>query len=34
VVVVEYPYFDLLGAHVWGATGMVLGEFITLLEDE
>jgi 8-oxo-dGTP pyrophosphatase MutT (NUDIX family) len=33
-VAVEYPYFDLLGAHVWGATAMVLGEFITLLEDE
>ena len=31
---VEYPYFDLLGGQVWGATAMVLGEFITLLEDE
>jgi 8-oxo-dGTP pyrophosphatase MutT (NUDIX family) len=33
-VAVEYPYFDLLGGQVWGATAMVLGEFITLLEDE
>lgn len=27
-VAVEYPYFDLLGHQVWGATAMVLGEFI------
>lgn len=32
-VAVEYPYFDLLGHQVWGATAMVLGEFICLLED-
>jgi 8-oxo-dGTP pyrophosphatase MutT (NUDIX family) len=31
---IEYPYFDLLGHQVWGATAMVLGEFICLLEDE
>jgi len=31
---VEYPYFDLGGHQVWGATAMVLSEFITLLEDE
>lgn len=30
-VAVEYPYFDLLGHQVWGATAMVLGEFVTLL---
>jgi 8-oxo-dGTP pyrophosphatase MutT (NUDIX family) len=30
-VAVEYPYFDLLGHHVWGATAMILGEFICLL---
>jgi 8-oxo-dGTP pyrophosphatase MutT (NUDIX family) len=30
-VAVEYPYFDLSGHHVWGATAMVLGEFICLL---
>lgn len=30
-VVVEYPYFDLLGHQVWGATAMILGEFICLL---
>ncbi len=30
---VEYPYFDLLGHQVWGATAMVLGEFICLLAD-
>lgn len=33
-VAVEYPYFDLLGHQVWGATAMVLGEFICLLQDE
>lgn len=31
-VAVEYPYFHLLGRQVWGATAMVLGEFIRLLE--
>ena len=30
-VAVEYPYFDLQGHQVWGATAMVLGEFIRLL---
>jgi 8-oxo-dGTP pyrophosphatase MutT (NUDIX family) len=30
-VAVEYPYFDVCGHHVWGATAMVLGEFICLL---
>jgi 8-oxo-dGTP pyrophosphatase MutT (NUDIX family) len=29
-VAIEYPYFDLSGHRVWGATAMVLGEFITL----
>lgn len=33
-VAVEYPYFDLLGHQVWGATAMVLGEFICLLDGE
>jgi 8-oxo-dGTP pyrophosphatase MutT (NUDIX family) len=32
-VAVEYPYFDLLGHQVWGATAMVLGEFICLLTE-
>jgi 8-oxo-dGTP pyrophosphatase MutT (NUDIX family) len=32
-VAVEYPYFDLLGHQVWGATAMVLGEFICLPND-
>jgi 8-oxo-dGTP pyrophosphatase MutT (NUDIX family) len=31
---IEYPYFDLLGQQVWGATAMILGEFICLLQDE
>jgi 8-oxo-dGTP pyrophosphatase MutT (NUDIX family) len=31
-VAIEYPYFDLRGSHVWGATAMILGEFICLLE--
>jgi 8-oxo-dGTP pyrophosphatase MutT (NUDIX family) len=30
-VAVEYPYFDLRGHQVWGATAMVLGEFICLI---
>jgi 8-oxo-dGTP pyrophosphatase MutT (NUDIX family) len=30
-VAVEYPYFDLLGHQVWGATAMILGEFVTLI---
>jgi 8-oxo-dGTP pyrophosphatase MutT (NUDIX family) len=30
-VAIEYPYFDLAGHQVWGATAMVLGEFICLL---
>lgn len=30
-VAVEYPYFDLLGRQVWGATAMILGEFICLI---
>jgi len=29
---IEYPYFDLRGSHVWGATAMILGEFICLLQ--
>lgn len=33
-IAIEYPYFDLLGHQVWGATAMVLGEFVCLLEDE
>jgi len=33
-VAVEYPYFDLLGHQVWGATAMVLGEFICVLDGE
>ena len=31
---VEYPYFDLLGHQVWGATAMILGEFICLLQED
>jgi 8-oxo-dGTP pyrophosphatase MutT (NUDIX family) len=33
-VAVEYPYFDLQGHQVWGATAMVLGEFVYVLQDE
>lgn len=33
-VAVEYPYFDILGHQVWGATAMVLGEFICVLAGE
>lgn len=31
-VAIEYPYFDLMGHQVWGATAMILGEFICLLQ--
>jgi 8-oxo-dGTP pyrophosphatase MutT (NUDIX family) len=30
---IEYPYFDLVGHQVWGATAMILGEFISLLQE-
>ena len=30
---IEYPYFDLRGHQVWGATAMVLGEFISLIAE-
>ena len=33
-IAVEYPYFDLLGHQVWGATAMVLGEFVCVLAGE
>ena len=31
-VPVEYAHFDVCGQHVWGATGMVLGEFVALFD--
>jgi hypothetical protein len=31
-VVQIVPYFDVEGAHVWGATAMVLAEFAALFE--
>ncbi len=30
---VRVPYFALPGTRIWGATGMILGEFLTVLED-
>ena len=32
-VLVDVPYFAIGGAQVWGATAMVLAEFIAVLED-
>ena len=32
-VAIDYPYFDLHGHQVWGATAMVLGELVALLGD-
>jgi 8-oxo-dGTP pyrophosphatase MutT (NUDIX family) len=32
-VLVNVPYFAIAGARVWGATAMVLAEFIAVLED-
>ena len=29
---VTYPFFELAGHKVWGATAMVLGEFTALFE--
>jgi hypothetical protein len=29
--VMDVPYFDVDGARIWGATAMVLAEFIALL---
>jgi 8-oxo-dGTP pyrophosphatase MutT (NUDIX family) len=31
-ILVQYPYFDLEGERVWGATAMMLGEFASLWE--
>jgi 8-oxo-dGTP pyrophosphatase MutT (NUDIX family) len=31
-IIVEYPYFDLEGHQVWGATGMILSEFVSVLD--
>lgn len=33
-VVVSYPYFELAGHEVWGATAMILGEFAALFAPE
>jgi 8-oxo-dGTP pyrophosphatase MutT (NUDIX family) len=33
VGVMKVPYFDLLDTRVWGATAMVLAEFVALLEE-
>jgi hypothetical protein len=29
---VRVPYFALPGTRIWGATGMILAEFLTVLE--
>jgi len=31
---VHYPYFDVAGREVWGATAMMLGELMSLFADE
>jgi hypothetical protein len=31
--VMNVPYFDVLDARVWGATAMVLAEFVALVDD-
>jgi 8-oxo-dGTP pyrophosphatase MutT (NUDIX family) len=33
-LVIDYPYFDLSGHHVWGATGMILGELACLFDPD
>ncbi|MEZ5317422.1 MAG: CoA pyrophosphatase [Vicinamibacterales bacterium] len=32
-ILIDYPYFDVAGQRVWGATAMVLGEFASLWND-
>ncbi len=29
--VIQVPYFDIAGNHIWGATAMILGEFLEVL---
>lgn len=31
---IDYPYFDVDGHQVWGATGMILAEFVALLDPD
>ena len=31
---IDYPYFNIDGQAVWGATAMVLSEFVALIDDE
>lgn len=31
---IRYPYFDVHGTHVWGATGMILNEFACLFDPD
>ncbi len=31
---IDFPYFDLDGHQVWGATAMVLSEFLALIDDD
>jgi 8-oxo-dGTP pyrophosphatase MutT (NUDIX family) len=33
-VLVRFPYFDVGGHHVWGATAMMLGEFVALFDPD
>jgi hypothetical protein len=28
---IELPYYDYLGNHIWGATAMMLSEFLEVL---
>ena len=30
---IDVPYFDLYGNHIWGATAMILGEFLEILRN-
>lgn len=30
---IDAPYFDIFGHHVWGATAMILSEFLTVYRD-
>jgi 8-oxo-dGTP pyrophosphatase MutT (NUDIX family) len=33
-MLIDYPYFDLAGHRVWGATAMILGEFACLFDPD
>ena len=33
LILTDVPYFDVFGHTVWGATAMILSEFLELIKD-